>query len=262
MSSQMKAQLPELTQIAKKRLRTLMKKRLADLSGETIQEQSMSLFRRLQAFEPYIQAKRIAVYLSMPTGELQTDAIVRDAFQAGKQVFVPYMLKNKARPYYEQENQAEDGTFRAVMDMVQLHSHADYESLKRDRWGIPTIGDDTIDQREHIIKNAKANSAGLDLILLPGVAFDVEPQSGTIRRLGHGRGYYDYFLGHYHHLREYFGQQNPLLYGLALQEQVLHPLSSPSSTEEVPVGPFDRPLHGLLVGNGEIIESRARQPQT
>lgn len=220
----------------------------------------MLLFNRLQAFEPYIQAKRIAVYLSMPKGELQTDAIVRDALHAGKQVFVPYMLKDKVRPYYEQETSTGSGTLRAVMDMVQLHSVADYESLRRDRWGIPTIGDDTLDQREHIIKNAEARSAGLDLILLPGVAFDMEQQSGTIRRLGHGRGYYDYFIGHYHHLRESFGQQNPLLYGLALQEQIMNPLISPCNTEEVPMGPFDKPLHGLLVGNGEIIEGRTGLP--
>ncbi|RAL66304.1 hypothetical protein DID88_005974 [Monilinia fructigena] len=73
-------------------------------------------------------------------------------------------------------------------------------------------------------------------------------------RLGHGKGFYDYFL---HRYREQSGSQktdpaspgtNVLLYGLALEEQFLK-----SGAEiSVPVGEYDSLLHGLLMGDGEI----------
>lgn len=195
-------------------------------------------------FKPYQQAKRIGIYLAMPTGELKTDAIVRHALESGKQVFVPYLHKSTC--------QSPD-TPRSVMDMVDLRSLADFEALERDSWGIPTIPAETVGARESILESV-SSTGGLDMILLPGVAFDTDPNTDFIRRLGHGKGFYDYFL---HRYRQQSGSQvtdptspgtNTLLYGLALEEQFLK-----SGTEiSVPVGEHDSLLHGLLVGDGEI----------
>lgn len=184
----------------------------------------------------------------MPTGEVQTDAIVRHALESGKKVFVPYLHKAKA---------PSPDTPRSVMNMVDLRSLSDYDSLKRDSWGIPTIGADTVDQREHILENSIKENEGLDMILMPGVAFDIDPETGFVRRLGHGKGFYDFFLHRYRESREsHMGRPttgpgtNVLLYGLALWEQYL----TPNTGFSVPVGEHDSLLHGLVVGDGTLLE--------
>ena len=177
----------------------------------------------------------------MPTGELQTNAIVRHAIGSGKQVFVPYLFKPSNPPL---------DTPKSVMEMVDLKDLSDYDSLKRDSWGIPTIGADTVEEREHVLSN---ESRPLDMILMPGVAFEVDPESKFMKRLGHGKGFYDYFL---HRYKQVHGSQEgdgpgteALLYGLALEEQFL---KSDTGTS-VPVGENDNLLHGLIVGN-QIVE--------
>jgi 5-formyltetrahydrofolate cyclo-ligase len=180
----------------------------------------------------------------MPAAELQTDALVRHALSAEKQVFVPYLYRPKDPP---------PNTPKSVMDMVDLKNISDYDSLKRDSWGIPTIDAETVKNREHVLNK---NSPALDMILMPGVAFDVDKGSGFVRRLGHGKGFYDYFLHRYMESKCPGDKKglgpgtDALLYGLALEEQVLR-----SDAElSVPVGEHDSPLHGLFVGNGEVMK--------
>lgn len=181
----------------------------------------------------------------MPSGEVQTDAIVRHALGSGKQVFVPYLHKA--------QNPGPESP-KSVMDMVDLRSLSDYDSLNRDSWGIPTIGIDTVNEREHILTEG---SYPLDLILVPGMAFEIS-SDGLLKRLGHGKGFYDYFLYRY---RKIHGSKDPevdsgtdvLLYGLALEEQYLRAEMGLS----VPVGVHDNPLDGLLLGDGTILDSRS-----
>ena len=244
---------------AKKELRTLMKHRLSVLSLISVDIQSSTpflvqaastnhfvgsaVFQRVKCFRPYQEAKRIGIYLSMPTGELQTDAIVRHALATGKQVFVPYLYNPSDPP---------PDTPKSVMDMVDLRDLSDYNSLKRDNWGIPTIGAETIEAREHVLNQ---ESQPLHMIIMPGVAFDIDPDTRFIRRLGHGKGFYDYFL---HRYKQIHGSQveekgpeiDVLLYGLALEEQFL----ANGVEAAVPVGEYDNLLHGLIVGDGKIIE--------
>lgn len=181
----------------------------------------------------------------MPAAEIQTDAIVRHALNAGKQVFVPYLHKSHLDI---------PDTPARVMDMVHLKNIQDYESLQRDKWGIPSIDPSTVHQRQRILGGPDAQhseQSALDLMLLPGVAFEFD-QDGEVSRLGHGKGFYDFFLNRY--LAKTAGHNGPMLqlWGLALDEQLL-----PSSSEvQIPIGPYDRRLHGLVLGNGEIRESR------
>lgn len=205
----------------------------------------------LKNFRPYIEARRVSVFLSMPTGEIQTDTIVRHALGSGKEVFVPYLHRNPLAP---------SPTLPArVMDMVRLRNLQDYESLKPDRWGIPSIDPSTVHERQRVLGGPDAHhseSVVLDLILMPGVAFDLSPETGELRRLGHGKGFYDYFINrHNEKLASREGSRPVLLYGLALSEQFL---SSPSEGE-VPVGPLDQELDGLILGNGEIKTSLQRK---
>lgn len=140
----------------------------------------------------YQSARRVGIYLSMMVGEIATAPIVRHALENGKQVFVPYTYKSPLP--------TPSGHPSSVMDMVLLHSWDDYKSLEVNHWGIPTPSEDSISTREGYFGEVwRTGSVGrihpseeLDLILVPGMAFDVER-----RRLGHGKGFYDFFFHRY-----------------------------------------------------------------
>lgn len=129
----------------------------------------------------------------MPKGELSTGSIVADALRQGKEVYVPYLSRIVA-PISEAP--------ASVMDMVALHSQKDFERLESDPWGIPTPSESSVAGRKHCLGNcdpADENSRGwdegmqsLDIIVMPGIAFDRK-----FARLGHGKGYYDFFLARY-----------------------------------------------------------------
>jgi len=74
------------------------------------------------------------------------------------------------------------------------------------------------------------DSTPLDVILIPGVAFD-----RSLGRLGHGKGYYDRFLSSYSSLALARGHPKPLFVGLALREQVLDAGQVPVGTKDVSV---------------------------
>lgn len=119
----------------------------------------------------------------MPQGELQTDALVRQALRDQKQVYVPFLYKETLEALAKPAS---------VMDMVSLHSLEDYEALKPDAWGIPSVPNDSIGNRRRCLPMQVANGEILDLVILPGVAFGKDG-----RRLGHGKGFYDTFLTRY-----------------------------------------------------------------
>lgn len=177
-----------------------MKATLTGLSDDEINTQSNTVKDTILALPSYQNATRLSVYLCMPKGELRTDDIVKHALQQNKKVFVPY-ISGKGRS--------------ATMDMLRLHSVQEFESLSRDEWGIPTLPSCDIDDRENAaggtglvdieeleaMDGVEAQRSGrdtapgrggddtLDLMLMPGVAFDV-----GLNRLGHGAGFYDGFL--------------------------------------------------------------------
>ena len=129
----------------------------------------------------------------MPRGEISTGSIVKDALQAGKRVFVPYIYSKAVRP--------EPKASKSVMDMVSLHSLEDYETLAPDSWGIPTPSDASLGGRIGCLDGAEyddgdrkvTDEGNIELIIMPGMAFDK-----AHGRLGHGKGYYDLFLHRYH----------------------------------------------------------------
>lgn len=193
--------------VAKRDLRRKIRTVLSGLSQDEIVKQSECLLHsrsdfaidtdaasvvveKLKSSLEYRQAQRVSVFLSMPEGEISTAAIVRDALKGGKQVFVPYTYKTSPKG---------EGQPISIMDMVELRSIDDYESLKADNWGIPTPDGDTIEGRRnsfggrglshHSTISSPGQESGLDLIVMPGMAFDSD-----LGRLGHGKGFYDYFL--------------------------------------------------------------------
>lgn len=214
----------------------------------------------------------------MPKGEVITTAIIYDALRQGKQIFVPFIYNSKvqARPQS-----------RPRMNMVSLRSKSDYEGLEHDAWAIPSVAEGSVAERSRILedlgesfsavsqgftnsenksRSRSTESKRLDLIVMPGVAFD-----GGLGRLGHGKGFYDYFLKRYHDsevslleketrmpflgacqgfLILELGLPEPhlfLLVGLALDMQLLQ--------GRVPTDASDWRLDALVVGDGSVIRS-------
>ncbi|KAI6805306.1 hypothetical protein KC332_g14740 [Hortaea werneckii] len=133
---------------------------------------------------------------------------------------------------------------RMRMEMLRLNSLEEFERLERDAWGIPSLPAPSLAGRENARggfgpegrssrpgeeeeeeegvegksrngKDVEGEGAGLDLIVVPGVAFDRD-----MARMGHGAGFYDGYLTR---LVTEGRHKKPFLVGLCLAEQVLEP---------------------------------------
>lgn len=131
----------------------------------------------------------------MPGREIETRCLVIQALRDGKKVFVPYIHK-----------QSQDQT--RMIDMLQLLSQEDHDSLERDSWGIPTLDPQSIPNRRNALggygiseSEKKLRGPELDLIIMPGLVFD-----RSLGRLGHGKGFYDRYLERYKKAVDEVGQ--------------------------------------------------------
>ena len=113
---------------------------------------------KLRNNEIYKNSKNIFIYLGFGS-EINTIKYVEDFLNEGKKIIIPYTdMKNK------------------VMYGIEINT---LDGLKKNKFGIlePTDGSEIF------------NKEDIDLIIMPGVAFD---RSGN--RVGYGGGYYDKFL--------------------------------------------------------------------
>lgn len=126
-----------------------------DMEPQLHYEQSVLAQKVLVCSEPFKRARYLALYSSV-NKEVATQDLFTAAVDTGKQVFYP-RVKGQTLQFY------------AVNDLAELTTGC---------FGVlePTSG-------------AVINPQGLDLIVVPGVAFDFEG-----RRLGYGKGFYDRFL--------------------------------------------------------------------
>ncbi|XP_043269786.1 5-formyltetrahydrofolate cyclo-ligase [Venturia canescens] len=147
---------------AKSALRKEIQAAIEKIEDGEKKRQSIQVVQKLLALPQYKESKRISVYLSTKD-EIDTLPILKDIFENKKEAFVPRYEGKK-------------------MCMVKLDSLEDYEKLPLTKWNIkqPLASDARDDALE---------TGGLDLVILPGVAFTV-----TGKRCGHGMGYYDKFL--------------------------------------------------------------------
>ncbi|MBW7957698.1 MAG: 5-formyltetrahydrofolate cyclo-ligase [Deltaproteobacteria bacterium] len=134
------------------------------LPFEEVRKLSSMAEKRFLSTGFYRESRRIALYSSFGN-EVLTDEIFAAAMRDGKEVFYPRIV----RP----------GGVECGFENTRL--------LRFFRvWSLDELSAGSYELREPHAGNQASDASGLDLIVVPGVAFD--EQGG---RLGFGKGYYD-----------------------------------------------------------------------
>ena len=175
--------------------RDLLKKR-KDLSPSVSQEKSSLILKVLLSEKAFIDAVSVALYFPV-NGEVDTREIFKKCIDLEKKVFFPRTRGS---------------------DLVFLRTR-NVEELTPGAFAIPEPPADA----------ERARSDELDLVLVPGVAFDL---SGN--RIGYGKGFYDRFL------KDIPRQAR---FGLAYQFQVL---------KSVPFNETDEKAGRIITEDGAI----------
>ncbi len=159
--------------MSKSDLRRLMRAILKRLPAEVKARQSATMNDFLLNKSPAVKAaKHIALYLPMKSQELDiTDFIEGILRQQDKRVYVPHVM----------------GPARGDMCFFALKSLDQYrQDMNEDnKFGLRQFNEPD--------RQAKVDTAVFDLVLVPGLVFEVDQGYG-VRRLGRGKGYYDAFL--------------------------------------------------------------------
>ena len=186
-------------------LRQKMRQQRRALNEAEREQASLALCENIASSRLFQNSRRIAFYLPSD-GEIDLLPLLHYAWQTDKQCFLPVLgLRNSRRLWF-------------------LPYQAD-TPLIPNRFGIP--------EPLHANGERRFKPHGLDLILLPLVAFD---QQGN--RLGMGGGYYDRTLSFLLHRRLWL---KPHLLGTAysFQQQTTLPAQS-----------WDVPLHAIATETG------------
>ncbi len=138
-------------------LRQEMEAKLQAVPCKRQDEMSRDVCARIAVLPLYKQARRVMAFLHMP-GEIDLDPLIEQALKEQKEVYVPLCLSGRR------------------MEAQQLSSMS---AALVGAYGIRTAP----------AGSAIIDPADLDLILVPGLAFD-----GQGNRLGRGAGFYDRFL--------------------------------------------------------------------
>jgi 5-formyltetrahydrofolate cyclo-ligase len=146
----------------KETLRKIMKKKLDNQTQIERRNNSTVIQRRLFVQKEFLTSKRLMLYVSKGTGEVETGPIIKKALLMGKEVVLPITLVREKR-----------------IKPVCLRNLK--QGFKKGPYGI-------FEPKES--ESEKPISLkDIDLVIVPGLAFDRENN-----RLGHGKGYYDNFL--------------------------------------------------------------------
>jgi len=152
--------MPAANTAQKKRLRQQVRQRIVAMQNQ--QEASQQIIVNLQQLDVYRSAAAVHVYVNLP-GEVQTQTLLTQLLASGRRVYVPYCVAGNRLQLFHLKNQSEltPGAYGILEPTAELQADA----------------------------ARRGDAAELDLIIVPGVAFD---RSGG--RLGRGKGYYDRLL--------------------------------------------------------------------
>ncbi|KAF9467888.1 hypothetical protein BDZ94DRAFT_1210358 [Collybia nuda] len=211
----------------KKILRKAITTVLKPLPVSAIEEQSQAVAARVLALPSFDKCRSVSCYLSMPTGEIDTTSLVSEILRRDKSFFVPKIE-----------------TTEGHMQFLKLYGKEDLDTLPSGTWGIKEPGPQwNGSPRVNVLDR---DCEELDMILLPGVAFDY-----SLSRLGHGKGYYDRFIASY----VASGRPRPLLatlVALALREQVLE-------GQGVPIGDTDWKMDFIVTPDAVLSNAESNQ---
>ncbi|WVQ82864.1 5-formyltetrahydrofolate cyclo-ligase [Cryptococcus sp. DSM 104549] len=215
----------------KSSLRKSMLRTLRGIPDAELQQQSRAVFKILLDQPFFKKAQTVGCYLNMAKGELRTDQIVDHLLRRGSSLYTPYIPAPPTHTHNPEAPSRMSPPPDQDMRMLRLYSSTDLENCPLDKWGIVDPGLFRKDVEKALREDCmNPKSPALDLILIPGVAFDEE-----CNRLGRGKAYYDRFLLSYTSTRP-----PPLLVAIALEPQILSP------GERVPTTDTDFQLDGVI----------------
>jgi len=208
----------------KKALRTIVRRQLRNLSPDVKHQEDEEIQKHILAADWYQNSKRICAYVSCSTlREVDTSYIMADLLgkqqqDSGMKVYVPRIEDKESHMRMLHITNTGD-------DLIANHMNI-WEPTPLDASGSP---------REEVMHTSEP----MDLLLLPGLAFD---RKGG--RLGRGGGYYDLFLENYLLLAKDKGWRPPLLVALSYSVQI--------QDEAVPVDSTDVNIDALVSSTGVL----------
>lgn len=255
------------------------------MSRSEVLEQSAAVTARVLASPTYQSARSISVYVSMASGEVDTDELCRQTIALGKKLYVPLFATPTAASSSSSSSLGTAAvsdpqpakiatTMSKDMRMLRLCDLTEYEGMKENRWGIREPedwieetgmsgqrkpredGESAADQPNDAFPSS--HHAHNDFFRLAALE---EPTGGDgldlilapgvafdqeAGRLGHGKGYYDRYLSRCEGWAASRGCKGPVCIALGLSPQVLPP------GESVPRDEFDRVLDAIVTPGGVL----------
>lgn len=130
---------------------------------ENKDEISREIMTRFMSLPEYERAKTVMFYIDV-RAEVRTRNDLEKALQSGKRIIVPYCVDGELELFHlENMDELETGMYKILEPRQDLRT----------------------------VEAKKIDVSELDLIMVPGVAFD-----SVGGRTGHGKGYYDKLLEH------------------------------------------------------------------
>ena len=207
--------------LEKAAVRVLVKAALKAVPRENLEKESAAVCQHVLKSAKFVGARRVGLYVAASRlREVDTTLLLEAVLGAGGEeqaLFVP---------------RVEDAS--AGMSLLRI---GDLAELRAQCMGIlepePTLADGSTPR-----ESALDGDAPLDVLLLPGLAFD-----GAGRRLGRGGGYYDAFMQRARDRATARGWPAPYTIALAHRAQLL---------DQVPVAEHDIPVDALVTADGFV----------
>jgi 5-formyltetrahydrofolate cyclo-ligase len=170
----------------KHQIRQELREKRKALTPDLYAKKSKAIREKLENLPQFKDAKKVMAYVSTEE-EVDTRDLIKDCFAKGQTVYIPKVDRNELKIIAVKKWEVlEPGTFSILEPMMNSAE--------------------------------EANPEDLDLILVPGIAFDKRGH-----RLGHGHGFYDRTLK----------KTRAFKVGLAFDEQIVDEI--PNEEHDVPV---------------------------